>query len=435
MKRFKNILYLADPEGNGNTAFQHAASLAKRNMARIKAVIVLEPPPKGVGKKLRKKHSLDIQKVLVQKYTDKLEKLVAPLNRAGLRTDTRVFFGDPFIEVIREILRHKHDLVITAARLRSGMKEVFFGSTTMHLMRKCPSPLWVIKPTRHKTFTRVLAAIDPIIEDDTAHRQENSLNVKILELASALSEMWGGDLHIISAWTIYGESPAQKRRGHLVRGVPAIPPGDEDRAPQGARGARGKARAAFSVRSGPPSQGQSRHGHSEIREEPPNRRDRHGNALQNGPLGPLHWQHGGEGPGRREVLRAHCETGGFRLSRQTALTLLLRSPAFGRSEAPLIEDDTHEARAARRAWARLIKKIYEVDPMLSSECGFATRLLAFIEEEAVIRKIQEHLKLWEDREPMEYSPGPPLLSREASTPLVLSDSLFHYGHWGVLRGG
>jgi nucleotide-binding universal stress UspA family protein len=206
MKRFKNILYLADPEGNGNTAFQHAASLAKRNAARIKAVIVLEPPPKSVEKKLRKKHSLDIQKVLVQNYTDKLEKLVAPLKRAGLRTETRVFFGDPFIEVIREILRHQHDLVITAARLHRGMKEVFFGSTAMHLMRKCPSPLWVIKPTRHKTFTHVLAAIDPLIEDDTAHRQKNSLNAKILELASSLSEIWGSKLHIISAWTIYGES-------------------------------------------------------------------------------------------------------------------------------------------------------------------------------------------------------------------------------------
>ena len=69
------------------------------------------------------------------------------------------------------------------------------------------------------------------------------------------------------------------------------------------------------------------------------------------------------------------------------------------SEAPPIEDDTAEARAARRAWARLIKKIYEVDPLICPECSGPMRVVSFIEEEAVIRKILEHLKLWEEPEP------------------------------------
>ncbi len=68
-------------------------------------------------------------------------------------------------------------------------------------------------------------------------------------------------------------------------------------------------------------------------------------------------------------------------------------------EAPPIENDTPEARAARRAWARLIKKIYEVDPLICPECSGPMRLISFIEEEEVIRKILEHLKLWEEPEP------------------------------------
>ena len=69
------------------------------------------------------------------------------------------------------------------------------------------------------------------------------------------------------------------------------------------------------------------------------------------------------------------------------------------TEAPPIEDDTVEARPARRAWARLIKKIYEVDPLICPECSSPMRIIAFIEEEEVIRKILEHLKLWEEPEP------------------------------------
>ena len=64
-------------------------------------------------------------------------------------------------------------------------------------------------------------------------------------------------------------------------------------------------------------------------------------------------------------------------------------------EAPPIENDTPEARAARRAWARLIKKIYEVDPLICPECSSPMRVISIIEEQEVIRKILEHLKLWE----------------------------------------
>ena len=49
-------------------------------------------------------------------------------------------------------------------------------------------------------------------------------------------------------------------------------------------------------------------------------------------------------------------------------------------EAPPIEDDTAGARAARRAWARLTKKIYEVDPLICPECAGPMRIISFIGE-------------------------------------------------------
>ena len=69
------------------------------------------------------------------------------------------------------------------------------------------------------------------------------------------------------------------------------------------------------------------------------------------------------------------------------------------SEAPPIENDTAETRAARGVWARLIKKIYEVDTLICSECSGPMRIISIIEEGDVIRKIMEHLKLWEEPDP------------------------------------
>jgi hypothetical protein len=42
-------------------------------------------------------------------------------------------------------------------------------------------------------------------------------------------------------------------------------------------------------------------------------------------------------------------------------------------------------------------KICEIDPLLCPESGGDMRIIAFIEEEAVIQRILEHLKLWKSR--------------------------------------
>ena len=51
-------------------------------------------------------------------------------------------------------------------------------------------------------------------------------------------------------------------------------------------------------------------------------------------------------------------------------------------------------KAFRRNWARLIQKIYEVDPLLCLKCSGAMRVIAFIEDPDVIKKILKHLDLW-----------------------------------------
>ncbi len=42
-------------------------------------------------------------------------------------------------------------------------------------------------------------------------------------------------------------------------------------------------------------------------------------------------------------------------------------------------------KAARSTWARLIKKVYEVDPLICPHCGGQMRFLAVIEEPPLVR--------------------------------------------------
>jgi len=54
------------------------------------------------------------------------------------------------------------------------------------------------------------------------------------------------------------------------------------------------------------------------------------------------------------------------------------------------EPDTAERRQLRKNWAALIRRVYEVDPLLCA-CGATMRIVAVITERSVITKILAHL--------------------------------------------
>ena len=67
--------------------------------------------------------------------------------------------GISFLEIIRQVLREQHDLVITTAEEKKGIRAHLFGTTSMHLMRKCPCSVWVVKRAQTLPFVRILAAV------------------------------------------------------------------------------------------------------------------------------------------------------------------------------------------------------------------------------------------------------------------------------------
>ena len=61
---------------------------------------------------------------------------------------------------------------------------------------------------------------------------------------------------------------------------------------------------------------------------------------------------------------------------------------------PCILEPVENVRALRKSWARLIQKIYQVDPLVCPKCQGVMRIISFIEDQQVIRDILQHLGLW-----------------------------------------
>ena len=67
----------------------------------------------------------------------------------------------------------------------------------------------------------------------------------------------------------------------------------------------------------------------------------------------------------------------------------------GDGQAPLVrakKDKGPDARAMWRSWAKLIRRIYEVDPLVCPKCGSEMKVVAFIIDHVVVDKILRHLE-------------------------------------------
>ena len=78
-------------------------------------------------------------------------------------------------------------------------------------------------------------------------------------------------------------------------------------------------------------------------------------------------------------------------------------------DEPEAEPTGPSRKAAKAAWAKLIRKVYEVDPLLCPQCGTQMRVIALIEDPAVIERILSWLGPWEPLRP--GGPSPPAGAR------------------------
>lgn len=202
MKRFESILCVAAGGEACRPTLERAVSLAENNQAELTVVGVLPRLTAGIGMPPGGPISADLQAALEAERLQALESLTESYRqRLGIRHE--VLMGTGFLEIIRAVLRNRHDLVIKPAE-SPGFIERLFGSDDMHLLRKCPCPVWLTKPGEQPDYRCILAAVD--FDPDDPGADDNRLNQQILELSSSLALSDFATLHVAHAWEVPGET-------------------------------------------------------------------------------------------------------------------------------------------------------------------------------------------------------------------------------------
>lgn len=214
MRRFKKILMVCDGQSAVESALDRVAWLARANGAEVTLIDVIETAEGDLARRFSalpgpRGHEIEDQVIAVHRA--RLDALAAPLRNEGIRVRTTVQMGVPFIQIIRRVLRDSHDLVVKGARRSPA--QPFLGGPDMHLMRKCPCPVWMLNSSVAPRARRILAAVAP----DPEEQGRNGMNRLIMELATSLAWLDEARLDVLNAW----ELPEESTLRDSLAGVPA----------------------------------------------------------------------------------------------------------------------------------------------------------------------------------------------------------------------
>jgi universal stress protein E len=115
-----------------------------------------------------------------------LSKLVEHAQRCGVKVASKWAVGEGWVELTREAIDARYDLVVVGTRNQGAVRRALFGSTAMKLLHNCPAPVWVTKPEPQPAPKSLLVASDFSEVSDRA-----------LKLASEISSASNAKLHLI----------------------------------------------------------------------------------------------------------------------------------------------------------------------------------------------------------------------------------------------
>lgn len=198
MKHFKSILVQVDTRRDEQSLLARACELAKLHGAKLAIVDIV--PEFSWTARLASFDYHQVRQEVIQQKEAAVKLLAEPIRASGIDVTAKVLCGKSSDQIIGEVVRSKHDLVMKDAKGQFSHHPGTFGTTALRLVRYCPCPVWAFRPRRSSNQERIVVAVDATAAD-SAHQD---LNNDILEWSIAVA----GDSppHVAHAWSVYGES-------------------------------------------------------------------------------------------------------------------------------------------------------------------------------------------------------------------------------------
>jgi len=145
MKTIRTILFPTDFSDASGYAWKYALLHAGKHKAKLVVVHVIHRMPSDYQFLIVAMTPAQIYDRLEDRAKRKLVRLKKEAERVGLRCDTIIRDGQPFVQIIRCAREVRSDMIIIGSHGRTGLAQVLIGSVAEKVVRKAPCSILIVR--------------------------------------------------------------------------------------------------------------------------------------------------------------------------------------------------------------------------------------------------------------------------------------------------
>ncbi|WP_386693346.1 MULTISPECIES: universal stress protein UspE [unclassified Lonepinella] len=200
--KFNNILVILNPENEKQYSLARAVRLVKEQKSEFPVNITVFLPVYDLSYEMSALLSADEREEMHQTVVEQRQKDVLPYLEKY--TDPMIIFHSRVVwssneseAIVAEIEANHYDLVIKYTKEEESLTSLFVTPMDWQLLRKCPTPLLMVRDGDWKHQRRILVAVN-VSGDEEYHDIFNKELVSLsMDLADQLER---GNVHLVSAY-------------------------------------------------------------------------------------------------------------------------------------------------------------------------------------------------------------------------------------------
>mgnify|MGYP004709466035 CR=1 FL=1 len=200
MSRYQNVLVAIDSEQDDQPALRRAVYLNQRIGGKIKAFLAIYDFSYEMTTLLSPDERTSMRQGVINQRTEWIRQQAKAYIDSGVDIEIKVVWHNrPHEAIIQEVLQFKHDLVLKMAHQYDRLESVIFTPTDRHILRKCPSPVWMVKDQPWPEGGKALVAVNLASEEP----QHDALNQKLVRESQLLADMVNHtEVHLVGAYPL-----------------------------------------------------------------------------------------------------------------------------------------------------------------------------------------------------------------------------------------
>ena len=142
---FKKVLYPTDFSDVSKKALDYIRQLKEGGAETVVVLHVVDQRGIQAIEQYASSNSLKLEREIMEDAKKELEAVGKEIEKSGLKVKTRLEIGVPLREILRAEEEEGVSVIVIGSHGKSNLEEMFLGSVSEKVARKCKKPILIIK--------------------------------------------------------------------------------------------------------------------------------------------------------------------------------------------------------------------------------------------------------------------------------------------------